>query len=184
MRNNKRYPEEFLLPGQGKRWDVRSTSDFYDALRMFGTDFGMMTSLFDGVSRRSLKLKFTREERKNPDIIKDILQQKDTRLKDWDEFLKASGKENDEYDRVEEIKRELLEAEEEGRKRIQEAKDEYEEEMRQKRLAGFASDEEEGGDKGATKKKGKKAKDKQVAIQDEEGVEVLEVDENDGWGEE
>ena len=184
MRNNKRYPEEFLLPGQGKRWDVRSTADFYDALRMFGTDFGMMTSLFEGVSRRSLKLKFTREERKNPDIIKDILQQKDTRLKNWDEFLKASGKENDEYDRVEEIKRELLEAEEEGRKRIQEAKDEYEEEMRQKRLAGFASDEEEGGDKGAAKKKGKKAKDKQVAIQDEEGVEVLEVDENDGWGEE
>lgn len=185
MRNNKRYPEEFLLPGQGKRWDVRSTADFYDALRMFGTDFGMMTSLFDGVSRRSLKLKFTREEKKNPDVVKEILQQKNTRLKDWDEFLRASGKQNKEYDRVEEIKRDLEKAEEEGRILIQEAKKDYEEEMRQRKLAGLASEEENGEKATANKKKkGKRGKGKEATFQNEEGVEILNVDEHDGWGEE
>lgn len=185
MRNNKRYPEEFLLPGQGKRWDIRSTQDFYDALRMFGTDFGMMTTLFEGVSRRSLKLKFNREERKNSEVIKEILQQKDTRLQNWDEFLKASGKEQEQYDRVEQIKLDLAAAEEDARRQIEEAKAEYEEEKRQKRLAGFMSDEEGGENDASKKKKGKKGKDKHVTFQqqDEEGVEILEVDENDGWGE-
>ncbi|OAG09207.1 uncharacterized protein CC84DRAFT_1255312 [Paraphaeosphaeria sporulosa] len=181
MRNNKRYPEEFLLPGQGKRWDIRSTQDFYDALRMFGTDFGMMTTLFEGVSRRSLKLKFTREERKQPEVIKEILQQKETRLGNWDDFLKASGKENEQYDRVERIKQELEAAEEDARRQIEEAKAEYEEEKRQKRLAGFMSDEEGGENEAGKRKKGKKGKEKQVTFQDED-VEVLEVDENDGWG--
>jgi transcription factor TFIIIB component B'' len=183
MRNNKRYPEEFLLPGQGKRWDIRSTQDFYDALRMFGTDFGMMTTLFEGVSRRSLKLKFTREERKQPDVIKEILQQKDTRLGNWDDYLKASGKDNEQYDRVDQIKQELEAAEEDAKRQIEEAKAEYEEERRQKRLAGFMSDEEGGENEAEAgkKKKGKKGKEKQVTFQDED-VEVLEVDENDGWG--
>ncbi|KAF2446538.1 hypothetical protein P171DRAFT_430671 [Karstenula rhodostoma CBS 690.94] len=181
MRNNKRYPEEFLLPGQGKRWDIRSTQDFYDALKMFGTDFGMMTTLFEGVSRRSLKLKFTREERKQPEVIKEILQQKETRLGNWDDFLKASGKENEQYDRVEQIKQDLEAAEEDAMRQIEEAKAEYEEEKRQKRLAGFVSDEEGGENDAGKKNKGKKGKEKHVTFQDED-VEVLDVDENDGWG--
>ncbi|KAL5406494.1 hypothetical protein PMIN03_007738 [Paraphaeosphaeria minitans] len=181
MRNNKRYPEEFLLPGQGKRWDIRSTQDFYDALRMFGTDFGMMTTLFEGVSRRSLKLKFTREERKQPEVIKAILQQKETRLGNWNDFLKASGKENEQFDRVEQIKQELEAAQEDARRQIEEAKAEHEEEKRQKRLAGFMSDEEGDENEAGKKKKGKKGKEKHVTFQDED-VEVLEVDENDGWG--
>ncbi|KAL1608108.1 hypothetical protein SLS60_003047 [Paraconiothyrium brasiliense] len=184
MRNNKRFPEEFLLPGQGKRWDIRSTQDFYDALRMFGTDFGMMTTLFEGVSRRSLKLKFNREERKQPAVIKEILQQKDTRLGNWDEFLKASGKESEQYDRVEQIKMDLVAAEEDAKRQIEEARAEFEEDRRQRRLAGFMSDEEGGENEAGKKKKGKKGKEKQVTFQqEEEGVEVLEVDENDGWGE-
>ncbi|KAF1972207.1 hypothetical protein BU23DRAFT_535132 [Bimuria novae-zelandiae CBS 107.79] len=185
MRDNKRHPEEFLLPGQGKRWNVKSTADFYDALRMFGTDFGMMTSLFEGVSRRSLKLKFTREEKKNPEAIKEILRQESTRLKDWDEFLRASGKKNEEYNRVEEIKRKFEDEERKHREEIEEARKEYEEIKRQKEIAGVVDDEEEGaGNEGKKKKKGKKGKEKQVTFQqDEEGVEILEVGENDGWGE-
>lgn len=186
MRNGKRRPEEFMMPGQGKRWNIRDTEDFYDALRMCGSDFEMMSTLFKGVTRRSLKLKFTREEKKNPDIIKEILQRPHTQLKDWDAYLRVSGKVNEQFDKVEQIKRELAEEEEKGKVEIEKAKAKYEEDMRQKRLAGVLSDDEEDQDgEAGKKKKGKKDKEKHVTFdQGEDDVEILEVDENDGWGEE
>ena len=44
MKNNKRFPNEFVLPGQGKRWNAESNEMFYQGLRSFGTDFQMMNS--------------------------------------------------------------------------------------------------------------------------------------------
>lgn len=54
-------------------WDEDMTDLFYRGLRMFGTDFMMISKLFPGRSRRQIKLKFNNEERRNPGRIKDTL---------------------------------------------------------------------------------------------------------------
>lgn len=54
-------------------WDEEMTDLFYRGLRMFGTDFMVISKLFPGRSRRQIKLKFNNEERKNPERIKTTL---------------------------------------------------------------------------------------------------------------
>ncbi|KAJ5109837.1 hypothetical protein N7532_002482 [Penicillium argentinense] len=54
-------------------WDDEMTDLFYRGLRMFGTDFGIISNLFPGRSRRQIKLKFNSEERKYPERIRDTL---------------------------------------------------------------------------------------------------------------
>ncbi|KAI9036063.1 transcription factor TFIIIB subunit BDP1 [Aspergillus affinis] len=54
-------------------WDEDLTDLFYKGLRMFGTDFMMISKLFPGRSRRQIKLKFNKEERRDPGRIKDTL---------------------------------------------------------------------------------------------------------------
>ncbi|KAF7591273.1 Transcription factor TFIIIB component B [Aspergillus hancockii] len=54
-------------------WDEEMTDLFYRGLRMFGTDFMMISKLFPGRSRRQIKLKFNNEERRDPARIKDTL---------------------------------------------------------------------------------------------------------------
>lgn len=73
-------------------WNQTLLDRFYDGLRMFGTDFGMISSMFPGKSRHAIKLKFGREERENPALIKEILL--GTQLPvDLDEFQKLTGTE-------------------------------------------------------------------------------------------
>jgi transcription factor TFIIIB component B'' len=50
---------------QKGRWNDEMTNLFYKGLRMFGTDFMMISKMFPGMSRRHIKLKYTREERTN-----------------------------------------------------------------------------------------------------------------------
>lgn len=54
-------------------WDEEMTDLFYKGLRMFGTDFMMISKMFPGRTRRHIKLKFSNEERKDPARIKDTL---------------------------------------------------------------------------------------------------------------
>jgi transcription factor TFIIIB component B'' len=54
-------------------WDEEMTELFYRGLRMFGTDFMVISKLFPGRSRRQIKLKFNNEERRDPQRIKDTL---------------------------------------------------------------------------------------------------------------
>ncbi|KAE8353536.1 hypothetical protein BDV28DRAFT_132920 [Aspergillus coremiiformis] len=54
-------------------WDEEMTDLFYRGLRIFGTDFMMISKLFPGRSRRQIKLKFNNEERRDPGRIKDTL---------------------------------------------------------------------------------------------------------------
>lgn len=54
-------------------WDEEMTDLFYRGLRMFGTDFMMISKLFPGRSRRQIKLKFNNEERRHPGRIKETL---------------------------------------------------------------------------------------------------------------
>ena len=55
------------------RWSSEMTEQFYEGLRLFGTDFMMMTVLFPGLTRRQLKLKFVKEEHTNEEMVKQVL---------------------------------------------------------------------------------------------------------------
>jgi transcription factor TFIIIB component B'' len=54
-------------------WSVEATAKFYRALAQFGTDFTMLAQMFPSRQRRHIKLKFNREERAHPDLIKRAL---------------------------------------------------------------------------------------------------------------
>ncbi|KAL9036362.1 MAG: hypothetical protein Q9214_006168, partial [Letrouitia sp. 1 TL-2023] len=54
-------------------WSEELTDLFYDGLRMFGTDFGMISKMFPDRTRRAIKLKFTKEEKLHQDRIKEVL---------------------------------------------------------------------------------------------------------------
>eukprot|EP01039_Chlorochromonas_danica_P004113 gene4114-4507_t len=58
---------------QGRTWGLEETRLFYQALRQCGTEFSMMQSFFPHRTRRELKLKFFREERSHPELIKEVL---------------------------------------------------------------------------------------------------------------
>ncbi|KAJ5484956.1 hypothetical protein N7539_004944 [Penicillium diatomitis] len=58
---------------KNESWNEEMTDLFYRGLRMFGTDFMVISKLFPGRSRRQIKLKFNNEERKDPQRIKDTL---------------------------------------------------------------------------------------------------------------
>ncbi|KAL9606928.1 MAG: hypothetical protein Q9167_008105 [Letrouitia subvulpina] len=54
-------------------WSEELTDLFYDGLRMFGTDFGMISKMFPDRTRRAIKLKFTKEEKIHQDRVKEVL---------------------------------------------------------------------------------------------------------------
>lgn len=61
-------------PQQANFWTNEDTEKFYHGLRMFGTDFNMISLMFGGAkSRRQVKLKFNREERAHPAAINKCL---------------------------------------------------------------------------------------------------------------
>ncbi|KAJ8102192.1 hypothetical protein POJ06DRAFT_249043 [Lipomyces tetrasporus] len=69
-----------------ERWNVAETMRFYDALSMWGTDFGLIAQMFGGRSRRQIKNKFNSEERKNPTRVHMALNR---RLPVDEQFLKS-----------------------------------------------------------------------------------------------
>ncbi|RJE22269.1 transcription factor TFIIIB [Aspergillus sclerotialis] len=58
---------------KAESWDEEMTDLFYRGLRMFGTDFMMISKLFPNRSRHQIKLKFNNEERRHPERIKETL---------------------------------------------------------------------------------------------------------------
>lgn len=56
-----------------RSWGVEETRRFYEALKQCGTDFSLMLAFFPGRTRRQLKLKFFREERQLPELVKRVL---------------------------------------------------------------------------------------------------------------
>ncbi|KAH6622429.1 hypothetical protein C7974DRAFT_398275 [Boeremia exigua] len=179
MKANRRFPNDFVLPGQGKRWTPDATELFYQGLRSFGTDFGMIAHMFPGVPRRSIKTKFTREERENPALVKAALRGESQLASHWSAFLEASNLDDDALADADAIKSELQGEEARMRAQIDEALREREERDKQRKLAGVVDEgEAEKGEKGR-KKRGRKEK----AVAFEEGVEIVgEVDEDPNWG--
>ncbi|MCJ1337488.1 Transcription factor TFIIIB component B [Bachmanniomyces sp. S44760] len=71
-------------------WDEVMVDRFYDGLRMFGTDFEMISKMFPGRSRRHIKLKFVKEERQNPERIHETLMG-EKKAVDMEELSKLSN---------------------------------------------------------------------------------------------
>jgi transcription factor TFIIIB component B'' len=183
MRDNKRFPEHFMVPGQGTRWGREATDNFYDALRRFGTDFAMINKCFPHSTRRSIKKKFNREEKEHPELIKEALSA--PRNTDWTSFLVDAGKEDNDFADVDRIKAELAELQKEADVLIKQAQEKAVEEKRQRRLAGaeLTDDENPEGSAKENGKKKKKGKGKQVQFAQEENFEVVgTLDDDPNWG--
>ena len=71
-------------------WNEALTDQFYDGLRMFGTDFYMISKMFPGRTRHSVKLKFNKEEKLNGWKIEATLKGEKLPV-DLDEFSKVSN---------------------------------------------------------------------------------------------
>ncbi|XP_071921012.1 uncharacterized protein [Coffea arabica] len=65
------------------RWSKQDTELFYEAVRQFGTDLSMIQQLFPGRTRRQIKLKYKKEERQHPLMLREALS---TRSKDHSHF--------------------------------------------------------------------------------------------------
>ncbi|KAN0060294.1 hypothetical protein ACQY0O_007623 [Thecaphora frezii] len=75
--------------GRNKRWTDDDTAKFYRAVQQWGTDFEMISRLFPGRDRAMIKKKWNAEERANPKMIDDAL---NNRLAiDLDAYSRAAG---------------------------------------------------------------------------------------------
>lgn len=93
-------------------WNELLTDRFYEGLRMFGTDFQMISNMFPGRTRHKIKLKFVKEEKLNHDKIKATLLGQKIPV-DLPEIEKMAGVE---FDDPQELERDM----EEDRKRLEE----------------------------------------------------------------
>jgi transcription factor TFIIIB component B'' len=72
---------------QKGHWNNEMTDLFYKGLRMFGTDFMMISKMFPGMSRRHIKLKYTREERTNlPRVNKNLIAKEDVDMEEYSQM--------------------------------------------------------------------------------------------------
>ncbi|GAB0132647.1 hypothetical protein EsDP_00001076 [Epichloe bromicola] len=137
-------------------WTEPETELFYRGLRMFGTEFEMISKMFPGKQRRHVKLKFNREERHNPERIDAAVMGEKTIKMDIDEYRAFTGAEFESVEAIEAEQRKMQEGYEAERQRVA---DEQAEIMRKKREELFADDDDQGG---AGKKKKGKRKGKQA----------------------
>ncbi|UKZ85888.1 uncharacterized protein TrAFT101_001732 [Trichoderma asperellum] len=132
-------------------WTEEETELFYRGLRMFGTEFEMISRMFPNKQRRHVKLKYNREERHCPHLLNAALIGEKTVRIDIDEYKAFTGIEFESVESIEAEQRKIQDDFEAEQKRVA---DEQAEIMRKKREELFA-DEDASGKK---KKKGKKGK--------------------------
>ena len=86
-------------------WNVELTELLYEGLRMFGTDFGMISKMFAGKSRHAIKRKFCLEERLSPARVEATLRGERLEV-DLDQF---SHRTNTVYEDPQELENEIAE---------------------------------------------------------------------------
>ena len=138
-------------------WNELLTERFYDGLRMFGTDFEMISKMFPGRTRHKIKLKFIKEERVNYDKIRATLLSEPLPV-DLPEFEKMAGTEFDdprELERdIEDDRQKLEEQVAAAKQAIDNAKRERDEQIAAERAAAI------GEESSAKENRGRKAKRK------------------------
>ncbi|KAF7189252.1 Transcription factor TFIIIB component B'' [Pseudocercospora fuligena] len=73
-------------------WSEEETDRFYDALRMFGTDFLVISKMFPPKTRRMIKSKFTREEKLDPNRVTAALLGKQTVRMDLNHYARETSR--------------------------------------------------------------------------------------------
>lgn len=176
--DNRRDPAERGRPLKSDRWTADQTEAFYDALRMFGTDFYIISRMFPGKTRRQIKLKFVREERSNPIAVKAALVGETVPM-DFDAYLVATGQEKDSFKDPKELEAELQAEDDKHKEEIERRKEEHAELMRQRKAAGADTDgemvESLKENKRGKGKKAKKATTKKKQLQQPAGGEEVEI---------
>lgn len=107
-------------------WNDEETEQFYQGLRMFGTDFMMISKMFSGTSRAMIKKKYNKEEKLNAERILTALNSKEpVDLASFSEMTDTVYK--DPQDFYKELEEEQLRLEaEDAKSRAEEAKDDQE----------------------------------------------------------
>ncbi|XP_029129721.1 uncharacterized protein LOC109810960 isoform X3 [Cajanus cajan] len=65
--------QSFMEKAPRGKWSKQDTGLFYEAVRELGTDFSMIQQLFPGKTRHQIKLKYKKEERENPSLLTDAV---------------------------------------------------------------------------------------------------------------
>jgi transcription factor TFIIIB component B'' len=125
-------------------WSDEETDRFYEALRMFGTDFFIISKMFQPKTRRQIKLKFIREERLDPDRVNRVLAGEAVPM-NLGSFAEATGQDLGGFKDPRELEEELRVEGEEQRVEIARKKKEMEEakEQRDIQMAAREKDQEE-----------------------------------------
>ncbi|KFY75205.1 hypothetical protein V499_04811 [Pseudogymnoascus sp. VKM F-103] len=158
-------------------WDLEAEEKFYVGLRMFGTDFEMISKMFPDRNRRQIKLKFNKEERLYPSKINSALLGEKVPI-NFDEYKSHTGLEYEDV-AVINAEREEIEAEQNAEEARVEA--ELAEATRQKKAAihatrgpdGKENDRFGGGSNAGKSKNKSKKKNKASAFGGGEDVEYL-----------
>lgn len=92
-----------LWRSKADAWTEEETDRFYDALRMFGTDFFIISKMFQPRSRKQIKLKFVREERLEPDRVNAALLGRHSRAIDLDHYAQAINRDVADFHKYESL---------------------------------------------------------------------------------
>ncbi|KAL9042572.1 MAG: hypothetical protein Q9180_000507 [Flavoplaca navasiana] len=151
-------------------WSEELTDEFYEALRMFGTDFDMIGRMLRK-TRRAIKLKFTREEKLDPDRINQTLLGERIAV-DVEDFSRRAGeelKETEEHDRMMEEDRKKIEDDAADELRAKEEQDQVRRDQAEQERAAVPDDSsgKENREAGKQKEKSKKRKrDNRTEVQE------------------
>lgn len=124
-------------------WGEEETDRFYEALKMFGTDFFIISKMFPPKTRRQIKLKFIREERLDADRINRALSGESTVPMSLDHFAEATGQDIENFKDPRELEEELRAEGEEQREEIAKKKKEMEESKHQRDIQMAAREKEQ-----------------------------------------
>ncbi|KAI4189947.1 MAG: hypothetical protein L6R41_001132 [Letrouitia leprolyta] len=163
--------------GKAKSWPEELTDEFYEALRMFGTDFGMIGRMLRK-TRRAIKLKFNREERADPTRINQALSGARIAV-DLAEYSRRAGediKDTEEHERKMEEDRKKIEEIAADELRAKEEQDKLRREQAEQERAAVPDDSsgKENREVSEVRKKDKKAREKKTSRK-KEGKVVAEV---------
>lgn len=123
-------------------WSEEETDRFYEALKMFGTDFFIISKMFPPKTRRQIKLKFIREERLDADRINRALSGESTVAMSLDHFAEATGQDIENFKDPRELEEELRVEGEEQREEIAKKKKEIDEAKHQRDIQMAAREKE------------------------------------------
>lgn len=174
--NMKRRDENERITLRDK-WSEEDTEKFYMCISRFGTDFMVISKMFENRSRRHIRAKFVREERHNPARVHEALVGAGRGKWDLEMFKKEVANEKDaEFLDPRAVEEELRQRKEERELEIEEKRREMEEERRQRRLAGDYSEGEADFVEGiASKKSAKKSKHLERPVSRDGSEEVIEL---------